>query len=290
MSDRVVYQQLNKDHAYWSEKRRVGQLKGGNTAGLLTHFRGDEAVAAILFDAGLGTIDGLHDLQRFDWQWPLTAFITHGHPDHHLELMILSEIWCKRQTASRRDALAIHCTQTTYSSWLEPVHKWGFTGGKTLIHKPITVGSPEHAGIFTVHAIDVDHFPGSVIYVVEFGESERHRVVIGWDMKTLPDPDQHPILKNPSLALLEANTWNALSAKTGHTSVEELASTGFLSKLGASVGQHRYGLFLVHYGGGEDPGGMLTDAQLLSKFQATYGHLASVVGVASRGQSWVFPL
>lgn len=288
MSDYVLYQQINKDHAYWSEKRRLGQTRGGNTAGLLTHFRGEEAVSSILFDAGLGTIDGLHDLRRFSWQWPLSVFITHGHPDHHLELMILSELWCKRESPIRREALTVHCTPTTYSAWLEPVHQWGFTGGKTLAHQPLTAGAPASVGIFTIHAIEVDHFPGSVIFVVEFGERQRHRVVIGWDLKTLPDPDRIPLLKNPSLALLEANTWTALSAKTGHTSVEELESTGFLAKLGATLGPNRYGIFLVHYGGGEDPDGMLTDLALRAKFRTTYPHLASVVQVAGRGQSWSF--
>jgi hypothetical protein len=290
MPEHVFYHQINKDHAYWSEKRRLGQVKGGNTAGLLTHFQGDEAVSSVLFDAGLGTIDGLHDLKQFNWRWPMSAFITHGHPDHHLELMILSELWCKRETPSRRGPLSVHCTQTTHASWLEPVHKWGYTGGKTLAHTPVTAGVPVNIGIFTIHAIDVDHFPGSVIYVVEFGENARHRVVIGWDMKTLPNPDLYPILKNPSLALLEANTWNALSAKTGHTSVEELVSTGFISELGATLGPNRYGIFLVHYGGGEDPEGMLTDPQLLSKFRTTYGQLAGTVDVAARGQFWYFPL
>ncbi|MHC4127959.1 MAG: MBL fold metallo-hydrolase [Planctomycetota bacterium] len=263
---RVIYQQVNKDHAYWIEKRRVGQKRGGNTAGLLTHFSEDGSVAAnILFDAGLGTIEGLADLSEFNWQWPLEVFLTHGNIDHHAELMVLSEL-----------------------EIVKKVHFHGFGEGGTL--EPVAI-SPREAparGIFRIHALDVDHFPGSVIYVAEFS---RHRIVIGWDLKTLPDPDRLPVLKRPSLALVAANTWSALSPRAGHTSVEELVSSGFLHKLEAPAGTDgHHGIYLVHYGGGEDPGGAMSDRRLAARFRAAYPDLADTVGVAARGQAWAFGL
>lgn len=296
MPERVIYQQINKDHAYWTEKRRVGQIKGGHTAGLLTHIQDATVVTNVLFDAGLGTIEGLCDLEEFSWEWPLTVFITHGHIDHHAELMILAELWCKRQAGEPRGPLEVYCTGdgsipggTLTLKNLQRVHSYGFGSGKTLAHVPITPAGSRRCGIFEIHAIGVyDHFPGAVIYVVEFGEEQQHKLVIGWDMKTLPSLT--PILKEPSLALLEANTWMPLSAKTGHTSVEELVSTRFIQDLGVPFGPttDHYGVYLVHYGGGEDPDGILDDTKLETKFQQTYPTLAGIVRVAKRGQHWSF--
>ncbi len=297
MPESIVFQQVNKDHAYWSEKRNVGQTRGGHTAGLLTHKRDDNGVTNVLFDAGLGTIDGLNDLSDFSWQWPLQVFITHGHIDHHAELMVLSELWCKRE-ASPRQPLLVRTTERTFDC-IQPVHSYGFAGGNTLSFARIVPGTaekpspPVEVGIFRVFALCVDHFPGSVIYVVE---AAGHKIIVGWDMKTLLNPKDYPILKNPSLALLEANTWSALSQRTGHTSVEDLVDNGsfkFIQSLDAALpdpAQDCHGVYLVHYGGGEDPGGAMSDAQLANRFKTTYPGLATLVNVAKRGQSWTFKL
>jgi len=285
---RVIYQQVNKDHAYWIEKRRVGQKRGGNTAGLLTHFSENGSVAAnILFDAGLGTIEGLADLSEFNWQWPLEVFLTHGNIDHHAELMVLSELWCERASETPRGPLRVHGTDGTLEI-ARKVHFHGFGEGGTLEPVPISPHEAPARGIFRIHALDVDHFPGSVIYVAEFS---RHRIVIGWDLKTPPDPDRLSILKRPSLALVAANTWSALSPRAGHTSVEELVSSGFLHKLEAPApADGHHGIYLVHYGGREDPGGALSDRRLAAKLRAAYPDLADTVGVAARGQAWTFGL
>jgi hypothetical protein len=254
----------------------------------LTHVSGDGSVATnILFDAGLGTIEGLSDLAEFSWQWPLEVFLTHGEADHHAELTVLSELWCRREAATPRDPLRVHGTEETLQI-VRRMHAHGLDGDRTL--EPITISppGPVPVGIFQIHVIEVDHFPGSVIYVVEFFE---HKILIGWDLKTLPDPDTHAILKRPSLALLEANTWSALSSRTGHTSVEELVSSRFLHKLEApqpSGGHH--GVYLVHYGGREDPEGPLSDRGLAEKFRAAYPDLAATVDVAQRGEAWTFDL
>jgi len=284
--DRVIYQQINKDHAYWIEKRRVGQRRGGNTAGLLTHFSEDGAVATnILFDAGFGTIEGLADLAEFDWQWPLEVFLTHGNIDHHAELMVLSEEWCKRESETPRGPLRVHGTDGTLEI-VRKVHFHGFGAGGTLEPVAISPGETPARGIFRIHAVDVDHIPGSVIYVAEFS---RHRILVGWDLKTLPDPDRHPVLKRPSLALVAANTWSAPLRATGHASIEELVSSGFLHKLEAPApADGHHGIHLVHYGGREDPDGTLPDHRLAAKFRAAYPDLAGTVGVAARGQAWAF--
>jgi len=289
MSGKIIYQQINKDHAYWPEKLDGNQTKGGHTAGLLTHFGENGKVKTnILFDAGLGTITGLCELDEFEWEWPLTSFITHGHPDHHLELMILSELWCKRLTEEKRESLKVHCTQETFDKWLESVHGYGFGKGNTLELLPIEAGHSHKCGIFKIHAIKANHCPGSVIYVVTFGQ---HKIVIGWDIGELPDPDKNNLLKNPSLALLEANTWKSLLKKTGHTSVEDLVETGFIEKLKVSINsenQH-YGVFLVHYGGGEDTQ-RLSDIQLKTEFDKIYPEKSDFVKVAKKGQKWCFTL
>ena len=53
-------------------------------------------------------------------------------------------------------------------------------------------------------------------------------------------------------------------------------------------GPDQYGIYLVHYGGGEDPGGPLSDRDLAVKFKATYPGLAGTVDVAGRSQTWTF--
>lgn len=128
----------------------------------------------------------------------------------------------------------------------------------------------------------MDHFPGAVIYVVEFGP---HKIVIGWDKKTLPDPNIHRVMQNPSLALLEANTWTSLSTRTGHTSVVELVESRFLEQLQLSFAlPFHFGAWLVHFSGAEDPHGPISDGDLESRLRKTYPDLSDRVGVARRGQ------
>jgi phosphoribosyl 1,2-cyclic phosphodiesterase len=291
MSDEVTYLQLNKDYAYWTEKRRVGQLKGGHVAGLLTHLHAGQAKLNILFDAGLGTLEALADFcpDPF-WDQPLVVFITHGHIDHHAELMILSEIYCKRRGRDihqRRPPLQVFCTTETHKH-LFATHRYGYTDGRTLEHQPIIANSPLTRDPFRIMPIAVDHFEGAVIYVVEFG---NHRLAIGWDLRAVPF-SQLEHLRSPSLALLEATTWTPMTGETGHISVEELVRTGFLEELQlqSDPAECRYGAFLVHYSGWEDPWGMLSDAQLKAKFDRSFPELSRVVHIAERGQQWSWPL
>ena len=163
----------------------------------------------------------------------LDVLITHGHPDHHLELMVLSELYCLRMPASctrphKGDPLRVHCTQETFTRWLQPVHGFRFAGGEnqTLEFKSITPATagylhlaipPHLAGPFSIRAVSTDHFPGAVCYVVEW---DRFKVLIGWDLRSLPNPDEFSFMKNPSLALIEANTIYQ-SVTSGHTSVQD---------------------------------------------------------------------
>ncbi len=296
MSDQVVYCQINKDYAYWTEKRRVGQQKGGQVAGLLTH-REDRAVRLnILIDAGLGTLEGLADFCNDSfWDEPLVVFITHGHVDHHAELMILSEIYCKRRGKRIQDVrppLPVFCTAETQEH-LSRTHQYGFTEGATLRQKTIVAGSPVVAGIFQVTPLAVDHFEGAVIYIVEFGGGPGHKIILGWDLKTLPlDDSRIELLRRPSLAMIEATTWTPMTQVTGHASIEQLVSTGFLDRLElrCDPGQEAYGAYLVHYSGWEDPWGMLADDQLKTRFDRAFPRLSEVVRVAERGQYWSFAL
>jgi ribonuclease BN (tRNA processing enzyme) len=285
MTNTVLYQQINKDHAYWTEKRRHGQQRGGHTAGLLTHLVDGTAVTNLLFDAGLGTIDGLCDLDAFDWGWPLEVFLTHAHADHHVELMLLAEQWCTRGARERRGPVPVRATETTLAA-VTPTHARGFGAKRLLMPAPITPGQPQTVGIFRASALAVDHLPGAVIYVVEFGTD---KIVIAWDLKTLPSPLEHPILQRPSLALIEANTWSAQAARTGHTSVEELVRSGFLRDLRVDEAPGtRYGVSLVHYSGYEDPWGPLPDQEMARRFEREHTEYAPWVTVATRGQAWRF--
>jgi hypothetical protein len=284
MSSVVLYQQINKDHAFWAEKRRRNSEHGGNTAGLLTHLVDGAAVTNVLFDAGLGTIDGLCDLTRFDWTWPLDVVLTHAHADHHAELQILSEQWCKRY-GPRRAAIHVRASAVTLGQ-VSQSHARGFGDGQTLTAVPLVPGVTDRLGIFSITGIAVDHLPGAMIYVVEFG---REKIVIGWDMKSLPRVADHPRLARPSLAFVDSNTWSALSSRTGHSSVEDLVASGFLHDLRVhEAPATRCGTYLVHYSGAEDPGGPLSDRALALKFRREYPDLASWVDVASRGQCWTF--
>lgn len=288
MTDLVVYRQLNKDYAYWTEKRRIGQTKGGHVSGLLTHLANGQVKHNLLIDCGLGTLEAIADFcDDVFWDQPLDIFITHGHIDHHAELMILSEIYCKRRGETIHDVrppLPIYCTEATH--WhLFNTHRYGYTDGNTLRHHPLTEGMPLKRGIFRITPLSVDHFEGAVIFVIEFTLTRSHKIVIGWDLKTLPLFEQ---LKNPSLALIEGTTWQSMDV--GHTSIEDLAESGFLEQLQLQVApqQERYGAFLVHYSGLEDEWGMLTDQQLKAKFDAAYPALAPLVRMAERGQTWTF--
>jgi hypothetical protein len=81
-----------------------------------------------------------------------------------------------------------------------------------------------------------------------------------------------------------------MSQDTGHTSIEELVNTGFLTQMQLQYQpeQEKYGAYLVHYSGWEDPWGMLTDSQLKTRFDNTFPTLADVIRVAERGQRWIF--
>jgi len=292
MSRQVIYRQLNKDYAYWIEKRRIGQQKGGHVAGLLSYVEAGQVKQNILFDAGLGTLEALADqLDDSFWDEPLAVFITHGHVDHHAELMILSEIYCQRRGPhiyDIRPPLRVFCTTATHK-YLEQTHRYGYHGGNTLKHCAVTAGQPVQVGLFDILPLAVDHFKGAVIYRIEFELLKHHRIIIGWDLKTLP-MEHLEQLRRPSLAFVEATTWTPLADDTGHTSIEDLASSGFLDglQLQFQPEQEKYGAYLVHYSGWEDPWGMLTDAQLKQQFDETYPLLSNTIRVAKRDQQWKF--
>ncbi len=292
MSEHVIYCQLNKDYAYWIEKRRMGQQKGGHVAGLLSHYRAGRVKQNILFDTGLGTLEAIAD-QCDDsfWGEPLLIFITHGHIDHHAELMILSEIYCQRRGKhiyDIRPPLHVFCTEVTQQHLLR-THHYGYTEGKSLHYQAIVGDLPVQVGPFAITPLPVDHFEGAVIYLIEFEVGQKHKIIIGWDTTTLPF-EAIERLRQPSLALLETTTWSSMAEEIGHSGVEDLVKTGFLAQLQLTYRpeQEKYGAYLLHYSGWEDPWGMLTDTQLKEKFDEAFPALANVVRVAERGQRWRF--
>lgn len=191
MDQKVVYCQVNKDYAYWTEKRRVGQKEGGHVCGLLTHYVDDEVRLNILIDAGLGTLTGLADSQPDTfWDQPLQILITHGHIDHHAELMVLSEMYCNRRGQTIEDKrlpLSVHCTKKTLDHLLT-THHYGFNQGRTLQPYTITPSQTLQLDLFHITPLSADdHFPGSVNFIVEFGgDDDRHKIIIGWDLKQPP--------------------------------------------------------------------------------------------------------
>src|SRR5262245_23825762 len=205
--------------------------------------------------------------------------------------MILSEIYCQRRGQYLHDfrpPLLVFCTSETQNH-LYQTHHYGYTGGKSLQHVRVIPGEMVQAGIFNILPLSVDHFEGAVIYVIEFNLSRPHKIIIGWDTTTLPLAYIEQLYR-PSLALFEATTWHSMAQDTGHSSLEDLVKTGFLERLelGYQPAQERYGAYLVHYSGREDPWGMLTDQDLKEKFDHTFPSLSNVVRVAERGQQWIF--
>ncbi|HSM59069.1 MAG TPA: MBL fold metallo-hydrolase [Candidatus Sulfomarinibacteraceae bacterium] len=290
----VIYRQLNKDYAYWTEKRRVGQQTGGQLSALLSYIEDGQVRQNVLFDAGLGALEAIADFcDDAFWDQPLTVFITHGHIDHHAELMILSEIYCLRRGDDIHDVrppLPIYATEETQFH-LARTHWYGYNDGDTLQYAPLRFCQPVSLGPFRITPLPVDHFEGAVIYTVTFELSRAHKILIGWDMTTLPTgPEQIQPLRRPSLALLEATTWTDMARDVGHTSVQALVESGFLQALDLTYDPpaQQHGAYLVHYSGWEDPGGMLSDAALKKKFDATYPRLAPLVRLAQRGQTWRF--
>jgi hypothetical protein len=285
--NRVIYTQLNKDYAYWIEKRRLGQTEGGNVAGLLTHVVDGRVVQNILIDCGFGTMQALTDA-RGDafWDEPLRILITHGHIDHHAELMVLSELYCQRRGTNLKDIrppLAVYCTRKT--QWhLARTHWYGYHTGNTLQYEPMPASRELRLGIFSVLPVATDHFAGAIWLVIQFG---AHKILIAWDITT---PHVAREMRGPSLALVEATTWHAMVAETTHAGIEALVTSGFIDELGLEYApaREKYGAYLVHYSGWEDAEGMLTDAQLKQKFDSTFPSLASVVRVAERCQQWQF--
>lgn len=263
-------------------------MKGGHVCGLLSHSAKDGAIQNILFDCGLGALEAIADFCPDEfWDQPLAIFITHGHIDHHAELMVLSEIYCTRRDDlhQKRPPLSVFCTEPTYRH-LDRTHWFGFNDGATLTFQLLIPDQPCQFGPFTITPIPTDHFEGSVIFAVDFPPG--HRLLIAWDITT--PPADLTAFRRPSLALVDGTTLSALKEWTTHAGIEELVSSGFLDglELAYAPEQQQYGAWLVHYSGLEDPWGMLTDADLKDRFDAAYPHLAGVVRVAGRGQRWEF--
>jgi len=283
-----TYRQLNRDYAYWTERRCIGVQKGGHVCGLLSQRTDDGGVQNILIDCGLGTLEAIADFCPDEfWDQPLAVFITHGHIDHHAELMVLSEIYCTRRgdLHSKRPPLPVFCTEPTYRH-LERTHWYGFHGGDTLAFHPLIPGLPHVHSPFRITPVPTDHFEGAVFLVFDFPPG--HRLLIAWDITT--PPSDLTALRRPSLTLVDATTWCALKEWTTHAGLEELVSSGFLHglELVYAPDQQQYGAWLVHYSGLEDPWGMLTDADLKARLDAAWPHLAALVRIAARGQVWEF--
>lgn len=299
MRNLVRYTQLNKDHAFWFERRRIGQDKGGCVAGLLTHIQDGTVRQNLLIDCGFGTVESVADacarglLSEQDfWDRPLAVLVTHGHIDHHAELMILSEYYCQRRGSSLHDVrppLPVYSTLETQNH-LGRVHYYGYGKGNTLTPRPISPHKLFGVGPFQILPVPVDHFEGAVFYAIRFG---THKLVICWDL-TGPPADElaRLALVSPSLALVEATTWCAMAEETTHAGIEALVETGFIERLELEYdpAREKYGAYLVHYSGWEDSFGMLTEGQLKMRFDVAYPRLAGFVRVAARGQYWDFTL
>ena len=226
-----------------------------------------------------------------NWDAPLDIFITHGHIDHHAELMIISEFYCQRRGKDiydLRPPVRVYCTADSHTH-LDRTHWYGYRAGNTLRHELIEPLIPIQHGIFTITPLPVDHFEGATLFSIEFTLDKPHKIIIGWDTTTLP-LEHTPAMRDPSLALIEATTWNSMAEEIGHSGIEDLVNTGYLNQLELNYqpDSQKYGAYLVHYSGWEDPEGMLTDQHLKEKFDAAYPGLANVVRIAERGQQWVF--
>lgn len=300
-----TYFQLNTDANYWPEKMVAGvQTRGGHTAGLFMCVEEGRPIHSLLIDAGLGTIQALSEL-GFPWGSSLDCLNTHGHADHHLELMILSEIHCLRFGPPGARPINVYCTQETFEQTLNRVHGFRFCQGASQTLKfcpviPATSANPlpdpfpiGPAGIFQGRAIESDHFAGAVNYAVEFSaESGMQKVDILWDLKTPPDPEVFTFLRNPTLALVEANTVRK-SAKSGHVSGEDLLESNFLNRLDCRVAGSGppYGIFLVHFGGRVDESSrsIIADSDFLATIATEISPMPStVIGLAKRLQRWDF--
>ena len=290
MSEQVTYQQLNKDYLFWTEKRHLGQMKGGQVCGLVTLESDDEVKQRILIDCGLGTLESIADhLPDSFWDDPLKIIITHGHIDHHAELMVISEMYCQRRGNHWREVrppVEVYATAGTFEH-LDRTHWWGFRGGNSLIYKPITPSESFEISSILITPIPVEHFLDSVNFLIEFELSQPHKIFVGWDM-TLPPSDSLSIISHPSIAFFDSTTWG--EPDVGHISIENLVNSGFLAGMNLSYApQHqKYGGYMVHYSGWEDSFGMLSDSALKEKFDYAFPDLANLVRVAERGQCWKF--
>ncbi len=290
MTEQVIYQQLNKDYLFWTEKRCLGQMKGGQVSGLVTHEVDGEVHQRVLIDCGLGTLESIADhLPDSFWDDPLAIIVTHGHIDHHAELMVISEMYCQRRGTHWRQVrppLSVYATQGTLEH-LDRTHWWGFRGGNSLTHQLIASHETFTIAPFSITTIPVEHFVDSVNFLIQFELSQSHKIYIGWDM-TKPPLQSVPLVKRPSLAFFDATTWG--EREVGHICIEDLAGSGYLPSLQLEYApaQQKYGGYLLHYSGWEDVGGMLTDQALKEKFDAKFPDLASVIRVAERGQTWIF--
>jgi len=83
-----------------------------------------------------------------------------------------------------------------------------------------------------------------------------------------------------------------MSQYSDHVSVMELFENGFIEQvqLQYDPAREKYGAYLVHYSGWEDPWSALTDEQLKEKMDREYPAFANVVRVAERGQKWAFAI
>jgi hypothetical protein len=290
MTIQVTYHQLNKDYLFWTEKRRFGQMNGGHVSGLVTHSIDGVVQQRILVDCGLGTLVSIADyLPDSFWDDPLVIFITHGHIDHHAELMVIAEMYCQRRGNHWREVrppVTVYATAGTFEH-LDRTHWWGFRGGNSLTHQLIMPLEPVIFDPITITPIPVEHFLDSVNYLIEFELSQPHKIFIGWDMTTVP-LDTVPLVAQPSLAFFDSTTW--AEPNVDHICIEDLVGSGFLPsmKLDYAPEKQKYGGYMVHYSGWEDSFGMMSDQALKEKFDDSFPELANVVRVAQRGQSWIF--
>ena len=290
MTKQIVYQQLNKDYLFWTEKRRLGQMKGGQVSGLLTYTLNGEVIQRVLVDCGLGTLESIADyLPDTFWDDPLSIIITHGHIDHHAELMVISEMYCQRRGENWRDVrppVPVYATAGTFEH-LDRTHSWGFRGGNSLTPSIIKQNDAFLIAPFTIVPIPVEHFVDSVNFLIQFQLSQPYKIFIGWDMTT-PNIEAIPLIQQSSLAFFDSTTWG--EPEVGHITIEALVTSGFLPQLNLEYApdNYKFGGYLVHYSGWEDEQGMLTDQALKEKFDNNYPELAQVIRVAERGQCWIF--
>ncbi len=223
-----------------NEARATDPYRQANASYSLVQRRDGRVVRHTLIDVGMGVVPSLLEFEHTHGVHVVDeALLTHPHWDHFAQLDWLSMNLLRNERPEQPRPLPIYAATACWEHG--PRRLFPHVADRSE-HRPLEPGTAITLGDATVTPVAVDHgptVPGALGFVIRHG---RRKVLITGDFFRVVNDDD-PLLAEPDVCFLEANTWNP---------IEGLFHQSVLGNLRLVEKWRPKRTYLTHYSGYED--------------------------------------